>query len=84
MALRIENAFGAKMDALLKMKTAYDRGAHGNGEVDITIERYVGKPCTSRPFLYSRRTLNRSISVGNYRWQAIWSMVILCHPVYMK
>jgi plasmid maintenance system antidote protein VapI len=53
MALRIENAFGAKMDALLKMKTAYDRGADRDGEVDIKIERYVGQPCTGRPFHYS-------------------------------
>jgi plasmid maintenance system antidote protein VapI len=48
MAPRIEKAFGAKMDTLLRMETAYDLAANRNRQGDIKSKRDVGKPCTSR------------------------------------
>jgi addiction module HigA family antidote len=46
MALRIEKAFGPKMDTLLRMQTAYDIAAARDREGDIRVERYVAKPLT--------------------------------------
>ena len=48
MALRIEKAFGAKMDTLLKMQTAYDIAETRNREGDIKVKRYVAKPDTHK------------------------------------
>ena len=44
MALRIEKAFGPKMDTLLRMQTAYDIAEARDSEGDIKIRRYVAKP----------------------------------------
>jgi antitoxin HigA-1 len=44
MALRIEKAFGPKMDTLLRMQTAYDIAEARNREGNIKIRRYVAKP----------------------------------------
>jgi addiction module HigA family antidote len=44
MALRIEKAFGPKMDTLLRMQTAYDIAEARNRAEDIKIRRYVAKP----------------------------------------
>jgi len=44
MALRIEKAFGPKMDTLLRMQTAYDIAEARDRESDIKVQRYVAKP----------------------------------------
>jgi antitoxin HigA-1 len=44
MALRIEKAFGPKMDTLLRMQTAYDIAATRDREGDSKVKRYVAKP----------------------------------------
>jgi antitoxin HigA-1 len=44
MALRIEKAFGPKMDTLLRMQTAYDIAKARDREGDIKVQRYVVKP----------------------------------------
>ena len=41
MALRIEKAFGADMDHLLRMQLAYDVAAARQQARDIGVERYV-------------------------------------------
>lgn len=48
MALRIEKAFGPKMDTLLRMQTAYDIAEARNRERDIKVKRYVAKPDTNK------------------------------------
>lgn len=51
MALRIEKAFGPKMDTLLGMQTAYEIAEARGREADIKVKRYLGKPPgpTTRP-----------------------------------
>jgi plasmid maintenance system antidote protein VapI len=44
MALRIEKAFGLKMDTLLRMQTAYEIAEARGREADIKVKRYLGKP----------------------------------------
>jgi addiction module HigA family antidote len=44
MALRIEKAFGPKMDTLLRMQTAYDIAAARDRAGDIKVKRYVATP----------------------------------------
>jgi addiction module HigA family antidote len=44
MALRIEKAFGPKMDTLLRMQTAYDIAEARGRKGDIKVQRYVAKP----------------------------------------
>ena len=44
MALRIEKAFGPRMDTLLRMQTAYDIAAARDRAGDIQVKRYVAKP----------------------------------------
>jgi len=46
MALRIEKAFGPKMDTLLRMQIAYEIAETRDREADIKVKRYVGKPRT--------------------------------------
>src|SRR5919198_634887 len=46
MALRIEKAFGPKMDTLLRMQTVYDIAEARAREGDIKVQRYVAKPRT--------------------------------------
>lgn len=41
MALRIEKAFGVKMDTLMRMQTSYDIAQARVREGDIEVERYV-------------------------------------------
>ncbi len=48
MALRIEKAFGPKMDTLLRMQTAYDIAEARDREGDIKVKRYVAKLATSK------------------------------------
>jgi plasmid maintenance system antidote protein VapI len=43
MALRIEKAFGPKMDTLLRMQTAYDIAEARDREAEIQVRRYAGK-----------------------------------------
>ena len=43
MALRIEKAFGPKMDTLLRMQTAYEIAEARDREADIKVKRYVVK-----------------------------------------
>jgi addiction module HigA family antidote len=43
MALRIEKAFGPKMDTLLRMQTAYEIAEARKREAEIKVKRYVGK-----------------------------------------
>ena len=47
MALRIEKAFGPKMDTLLRMQTAYEVAKVRDRERDIKVKRYVAKPSTA-------------------------------------
>lgn len=41
MALRLEKAFGIKMDTLLRMQTAYDIAAAREREDEIKVRKYV-------------------------------------------
>ena len=41
MALRIEKAFGPKMDTLLRMQAAYEVAGVRQREADIKVKRYV-------------------------------------------
>ena len=43
MALRIEKAFGPKMDTLVRMQTAYEIANARDREGDIKVTRYVAK-----------------------------------------
>jgi len=43
MALRIEKAFGPKMDILLRMQTAHEIAEARDREADIKVKRYGGK-----------------------------------------
>jgi addiction module HigA family antidote len=44
MALRIEKAFGPRMDTLLRMQTAHEIAEAREREGDIKVKRYVAKP----------------------------------------
>jgi addiction module HigA family antidote len=44
MALRIEKAFGPKMDTLLRMQTTYEIADARDREADIKVKRFVAKP----------------------------------------
>lgn len=44
MALRIEKAFGLKMDTLLRMQTSYEIAAARDRQNQIKVKRYVAKP----------------------------------------
>ena len=43
MALRLEKAFGPKMDTLLRMQTAYEIAQARDREGDIKVKRYMPK-----------------------------------------
>ncbi len=47
MALRVEKAFGPKMDTLLRMQTAFEIAEARERESKIRVKRYVGKALTS-------------------------------------
>jgi len=44
MALRVEKAFGPKMDTLLRMQTAFEIAEARENEATIKVRRYAGKP----------------------------------------
>ncbi len=44
MALRIEKAFGLKMDTLLRIQTAYEIAEARGREKGIKVKRYIAKP----------------------------------------
>ena len=48
MALRIEKAFGPKMDTLLRMQTAYDIAEARDRGGSIKVKRYVAKPDSNK------------------------------------
>lgn len=52
MALRIEKAFGVKMDTLMRMQNSYDIAQARMREDEITVSRYVAKaPADPQPSL---------------------------------
>ena len=52
MALRIEKAFGVKMDTLMRMQNAYDIAQARSREGEIIVSRYLPKlKATRRPSL---------------------------------
>jgi len=53
MALRIEKAFGPRMDTLLRMQTAYEIAETRDREADIKVKRYVVK----RPNSHDQTTM---------------------------
>jgi addiction module HigA family antidote len=55
MALRIEKAFGPKMDTLLRMQTSYEIAQARDHADAIKVKRYVPKPS---PVLHGDRSLN--------------------------
>ena len=46
MALRVEKAFGPKMDTLLRMQTAYDIAEARGRAGEIKVKRYTSVPAT--------------------------------------
>jgi len=44
MALRVEKAFGPKMDTLMHMQASYDIAEARDREAEIKVKRYVVKP----------------------------------------
>ncbi len=51
MALRVEKAFGPKMDHLMRMQLAYDLAQARKEERTIRVKRYVVKKGAERPGL---------------------------------
>lgn len=49
MALRIEKAFGVRMDTLLRMQNAYDIAQARSREGEITVSRFVPKQPDAAP-----------------------------------
>jgi addiction module HigA family antidote len=49
MALRVEKAFGVRMDTLLRMQTAFEIAAARERESNIKVKRYVAKPTVVHP-----------------------------------
>ena len=47
MALRVEKAFGPKMDTLLRMQTAFEIAEAREREANIKVKRYVAKSPTA-------------------------------------
>lgn len=52
MGLRIEKAFGVKMDMLVEMQTAYDIAEARAREDEIDVKPYPGKPKPPQPRLF--------------------------------
>jgi antitoxin HigA-1 len=48
MALRIEKAFGVKMDTLMRMQASYDIAQTRKGEREIRVQRFH-PPAEARP-----------------------------------
>ena len=53
MALRVEKAFGPKMDTLMRMQASYDIAEARDREGEIKVKRYVVKPRPARAALSS-------------------------------
>ena len=51
MALRVEKAFGPKMDTLMRMQASYDIAEARDREREIKVKRYVVKPRPSQTAL---------------------------------
>ncbi len=51
MALRLEKAFGPKMEHLMRMQLAYDLAQARKEERSISVKRYVGKKGPAHPRL---------------------------------
>ena len=49
MALRLEKAFGPKMDHLMRMQLAYEIALTRKDEGQITVKRYVARPNAATP-----------------------------------
>jgi addiction module HigA family antidote len=49
MALRVEKAFGVRMDTLLRMQTAFEIAETREREANIKVKRYVPKHLPSTP-----------------------------------
>jgi addiction module HigA family antidote len=47
MALRVEKAFGVRMDTLLRMQTAFEIAEARERESKIRVRRYVARPPTA-------------------------------------
>ena len=54
MALRIEKAFGPKMDTLLRMQTACEIAEARDREAHIKVKRYVAKPSVAQQQVSAR------------------------------
>lgn len=52
MALRIEKAFGANMDDLMRMQNSFDIAEARKRAGDIEVPRFKGKPMGSQPALF--------------------------------
>jgi plasmid maintenance system antidote protein VapI len=48
MALRIEKAFGPKMETLLRMQAAYEAAQTRRREQEILVRPYAAGPATTR------------------------------------
>jgi len=60
MALRVEKAFGVRMDTLLRMQTAFEIAEARDRESNIKVKRYIAKTtCRPQP-RRSSHALNRS------------------------
>ena len=57
MALRIEKAFGPKMDTLLRIQTSHDIAEAREQEKRIKVKRYVAKPPTRQKSSDKRQRL---------------------------
>ncbi len=65
MALRIEKAFGIKMDTLMRMQASYDIARARMRAGDIRVERYrTAAACSVTP---------QALSEGDGRWYALKS-----------
>ncbi len=57
MALRMEKAFGLKMDTLLRMQTAHEIAEVRGREQSIKVKRYTAKPRPTHQMLQSKTCL---------------------------
>lgn len=55
MALRIEKAFGADMDALMRMQNSFDIAEARKRAGDIKVEKFKGRPLAPQATLFGDR-----------------------------
>src|ERR1035437_7064642 len=60
MALRVEKAFGVRMDTLLRMQTAFEIAEARDREANIKVKRYVGKAPYYSPPCRPSHAVNRA------------------------